>query len=333
MALVEGMTDAGDAEVTGARLAELVVLDPDQRVALASAISTGGYEPGCWIQCEDSDLLHTAIDVREVLRDASQLDLIESALDGIEEFAGEHAWDPPAPGETGWVVISQSCDLIRDVAVEPFVQLAHLYEVGEGVDLPSLSRKSGRLIPLDPTGGASRHVVDLRSQAFLPKHLLPDHPVRQAVPTDAQFDKRRTRSRFALRVGQRYSRAGIPTDLVLSLVQPLEHEMAKSASMRKLFDATFSELLLWPREDPKRLLFVTPHPSESEDFRQAEDLFLGDFLESLSPSLAAQLDVAGCRVVSLDALLLETWLDGWKLDFDFMTFGSKGDPGSPLPLT
>ena len=37
-------------------------------------------------------------------------------------------------------------------------------------------------------------------------------------------------------------------------------------------------------------------------------------------------------VISLDSLLLETWLDGWKLDFDFMTFGSKGDPDSPLPL-
>ena len=165
--------------------------------------------------------------------------------------------------------------------MEPFIQLAHLEEAGEGIDLPSLSRKSGRLIPLDPTGVASRHVVDLRSQAFLPKHLLTDYPVRQAVPADAQFNKRRTRSRFALRVGQRYSRAGIPTDLVISLVRPLEHEMAKSSSMRKLFDATFSELLLWPRENPRQLLFVTPYSSESEEFRQAEDLFLGSFLESL----------------------------------------------------
>jgi hypothetical protein len=98
-------------------------------------------------------------------------------------------------------VISQSCDLIRDVAVEPFVQLALLRDADEGLDLASLWRNSARLIPLDPTGKRSRYYVDLRAQAFLPKHLLAGIEVRQAIPTESDFEKRRPRTRFTLRVG------------------------------------------------------------------------------------------------------------------------------------
>jgi hypothetical protein len=198
------MAEGGEEPASSPRLAELGALDETGRRELVAEIARRGYEPGCWITPADSDLIHAAPEARELLAAVEGMGRIDHA-EG-EEFSGEHPWDPPAVGEGGWVVISQVCDIARDVDEEPFVQLAALRELEDPGRVASLARNSGRMIPIDPTAKGSLHVVDLRSQAFLPKHLLLGHPVRQAIATDAEFGKRRTRTRFALR-GRRPLRA------------------------------------------------------------------------------------------------------------------------------
>jgi hypothetical protein len=326
------MAGPGEEPPLHPRLIELSGLDPGAHRALIERITEAGYQPGCWLDPPAEDLLAGPLDPLLGLEQTAELTPEE--LSEPKEFDGTHSWDPPQGGEAGWVIISQVCDLVRDLATEPLVQLALLREAEEDVDLASVWRRSSRLIPLDPTGKSSRHYIDLRCQAFLPKHLLPDYPPRQAIPTDAEFAKRRPRRRFALRVGNRYSRAGIPTAIVLEIIVPLEAAINKNKRLRKLFDSNVAECLLRPSTvegGPLALVLLTQHATTSAEFRELEDAFLAEFLEDLVPELTARLDLDACRVEALEEVLLLEWLTAYHLDFDFLTFGSKGDPDSPSP--
>jgi hypothetical protein len=312
------------------RLTELLALDRDARVALAAGISAKGFEPGCWVRVEDRDIVNSS-DAREfvvgALRGMERLP--PGALLGLEEFEGEHEWDPPADGELAWVIISQSCDLVRDVRDEPLVQLALLREAAADDDLASWSRNSARWIPLDPKGRRSRYYVDLRVQAFAAKQVLLDQDVRHAVPSDDETGKQRARRRFARRVGQRHSRAGIPTRIVERVVDPLVRFIDGEKAMRQRLDEAFSEWLLEIAEPPA-LAVIAPTDPFSEEYRAAEDLF-EEFLRSLPEGLAAAIDQERSQVVALGDLLFTTWASCWNLDLDFLTYGARGPKDSPEP--
>ena len=108
---------------------------------------------------------------------------------------------------------------------------------------------------------------------------------------------------------------------------------AESKELRRRLDETFSEWLLVPAEngDSLKLFAVTRHAPDTDDFREAEDLFFGEFLVKLREEATEQFDEDGSQVVSLDDLLLTVWMSAWKLDLDFLTYGAKGAPDSPEP--
>ena len=233
------------------------------------------------------------------------------------------------------MVISQSCDLVRDIRDEPLVQVAQLRYAAEGADLPSWSRNSNRWLPLDPTGKGSRYYVDLRVQAFIPKQLLQGIDVRQAIPTDADFAKQRPRTRYCKRVGDRYSRMGIPTPIVETVVRPIQQAAEKKKGLRKRLDEAFSEWMLMPPEqkgNPLVLFAVTPHESDTDAFFEAEDLFANEFVSALPDDVRERLDEDACAVIALDDLRVPQWTAAWRLDLDFLTYGSKGDARSPESL-
>ncbi|HST56252.1 MAG TPA: hypothetical protein VLJ42_10235 [Solirubrobacteraceae bacterium] len=316
------------------RLDELLRLDRDARLKLIQEISAKGFEPGCWIRLEDADLMHGAIAVRDMVWALERIEKLPAgALLGVEEFEGEHPWNPPADGESAWIIISQTCDLVRDVRDEPLIQVALLRCAGDTEDLPSWSRNSARWIPLDPTGKRSRYYVDLRVQAFVPKQLLAGQEVKQAIPAD-RFGKQRPRTRFPLRVGQRHSRIGVPTPIVERIVDPLAGVLKRNKSLRVKLDGAFSEWLLLPAEaehDPLILLGITPHDPGDLAFRDAEDLFFGQLWNVFPPDLRERLDESRSQVIALDDLTVPVWTAAWRLDLDFLTYGSKGDADSPEP--
>jgi len=328
------MADTGDGPPQHPRLVELLALDQHARLELIKAISASGVEPGCWIRIDEADLTHDSIAVRDTLDALQQLDKLAGDLSDIPEFDGEHTWQPPDDGEDAWVIVSQTCELVRDARDEPWVQVVLLRAAQIDADLASWSRNSARFIPVDPTGKRSRYYADLRVHAFVPKHLVSHLEVRHAIPTEADFEKQRPRTRFALRVGQRYSRTGVPTAIVERVVDPLVVAIAKDKKLRVPLDAAFSEWLLLPHayeDDKLNLIAVTPHSSDSEGFRAAEDLFHEFWTKSLPDELCDQLDEEYSNVVALDELLLVEWISAWKLNLDFLTYGSKGDPDSPEP--
>lgn len=324
------MAEGDAAAPQHVRLTELLALDQGARVALAAEISARGFEPGCWLRVDDTDLVHPA-DAREFVVGAlmGMERLPPGALAGVEEFDGEHAWDPPIDGEPAWVIISQTCDLVRDVRDEPLVQLALLREAAPGDDLASWSRNSARWIPLDPKGKRSRYYVDLRVQAFVAKQVLSRQDVRQAVPSDDETGKARARRRFARRVGQRHSRAGIPTRIVESIVDPLVRFINGEKALRQRLDDAFSEWLLEIAEPPA-LTVITPAEPFSDEYRAAEDLF-EEFLRALPEGLAAELDQDRSLVIALSDLRFTIWASCWNLDLDFLTYGARGPQDSPEP--
>jgi hypothetical protein len=238
-------------------------------------------------------------------------------------------WDPPDDGADAWIIISQSCDLVRDVRDEPFVQLALLRRAEDVDDLASWSRNSARWLPLDPTGKQSRYYVDLRVQGFVAKQAIAALQVRQAIPAD-ELGKQRPRTRFALRVGQRHSRMGIPSRIVEQIVDPLVAAVSRDKTLRTKLDASFSEWLLRPG-DPPALIAVTKAAPGSDAFQAAEDLFFEEFWLSLPDELGARLDEDGSHVVALDDLRVPIWMSTWKIDLDFLTYGAKGPGDSPQP--
>ena len=330
---VGGMTDAGASPALPPRLAELTQLDQGARLAQVETLSAKGFEPGCWLRIDDADLTTDAGDVRALLEGLDAMERL--SIGAVEEFEGEHPWDPPTDGEPAWIIISQTCDLVRDVRDEPLVQLALLRLADDGVDLASQWRNSNRWVPLDPTGEGSRYLVDLRVQAFAPKHLIAPLDVRQAIPANSDFVKRRPRTRFCKRVGERYSRMGIPTAIVTAVCVPIQAAAGKKKGLRQKLDAAFSEWLLMPPEnegDPLVLFAVTPHASDTDEFFQAEDLFVEEFLAGLPQEVLSRLDEERCAVIALDDLRVPQWIAAWRLDLDFLTYGSKGEQDSPEPL-
>jgi hypothetical protein len=324
------MADAGARPPQHPRLTELATLDQGARVALVEEISAKGFEPGCWIRVDDSELIATSTARDIVLLTLANLDkLPPRSLSAVHEFEGEHPWDPPNDGQPAWIIISQSCDLIRDVRDEPLVQIALLRYAGGDDDLVSWSRNSVRWIPLDPTGKSSRYYVDLRVQAFVAKQALAGLDVRQAIPADDDT-KQRPRTRFALRVGQRFSRMGIPTRVVDDIVAPLVAFVAANKSLRAKLDETFSEWLL-TRNEPPALIAVTPAEPASETFRQAEDLLIQHVLSALPDELATRLDDVASQAITLAELSVPVWMDSYKIDLDFLTYGARGPAASPEP--
>ena len=312
-------------------LDELARYTVQQRIDLMRAMSAKGFEPGCWIEVDDNQLIDSRSARDFIAGHAAAFErLRSSSWAGIDEFDGEHpSRPPPQDGRDRWVIISQSCELARDIREEPLVQLALLREAESADDLPNWARNSNRWIPLDRTGTASRHYVDLRVQAFAAKHVVAEAAVQQGVPLDND-NKQRPRTRFALRVGQRFSRNGIPTALIESTVDPLAHRLSADRQTHLEADATFHEWLL-ERDHPDRLIAVAKADPASPELERAEDFFEA-FLTALPADLQATLDLDASRVVALEDLQLVLWLDCYKLDLDQLTFGSKGERDSPLPL-
>lgn len=311
---------------------QLLGLTAQDRAHLVADIGRRGFQPGCWLEVDPADLIVSAIDLLDVSERASLLDRLAPAVPPVEEFDGVHPWDPPAPGTKAWVVLTQTCDLVRDVRDEPLVQVVPIRFADSRADLANWWRNSSRFIPLDPTGTSSLGYVDLRVQAFLGKHHLLNHEVRHALPTDDDFAKQRPRIRFTLRVGQRFSRAGMPTNLVKALVEPLA-ETVGSGALAKGADRMFSEWLLSPTDVPRTfaLLAVVTAAAGTPAFLAAEDLLYEQILPALPDAAMALLDEEGSRVVALEELRLVDWLAAFKLNFDHLTFGRKGDPASPEP--
>jgi hypothetical protein len=292
--------------------------DQEERAVL-NAILTDGVDQGWLVRPRADQLVKDTSMVDRVL-----LDIAARPHTGPDQDNPWRERMPPAPADLGqdpaYAVLSQRCDLIRGYALEPLIELAPARRVDDG-EARQARLNSTRLIAI---GSDERglYAVEMRSRAWLPKHLLPDVPNLHAVIVDPAEHKR-----FRHRLGGRYWRDGVPDDLRDAFAKPLGKAFSKGARNRLL--RHFS-MLLGQRLEDKLLVLALIGPDSSDDAaRQDWDQAIDD-LERIAPDAWRMLH-EDSGPISEDDLSVGQWLEVFKFDFDDLSYGSRSAEGHEAP--
>jgi hypothetical protein len=295
------------------------VLTESDEVELLDSILTGGYDQGCFVDPEPHDLLPAgdlaATDAVLAALEERQLAPSASAADPFQEEALAAVGVDDVNG--GYVVLTQRCDLVRPLITEPFVELAAVHVERDKDAIAVAKRNSPRAIFVaDHPGGAC--VADLRRRAVIAKDRLPAHTPRQMVEAGEPH------KRFKLRVGQRYSRDALPTDLVERLQKPLVKLLRKPSHMKKV--EPFSDFLVFRQGDQVEIKAVFP---VHVDRRIAEDAWAA--FEDVMPEELVELIGEDSGAVSVKEMNFWTYFYGWKMDLDEVTYSRKAGPEQAAP--
>lgn len=209
---------------------------------------------------------------------------------------------------------------MRPLLAEPFVELAHASLVTDSAVRSAAKKNSGRYIHIADVEAAA-WVADLRRRAVLAKDRLTSHAARQPLTGEEAY------KRFKLRIGQRYSRDALPTDIVEKLQRPLVALLRKKPAHLKLVDV-FSDFLVF-RAPGDKVEVVALYPERvSRD--EAEDRWHA--LEELLPEeLLEYIDENRSGAVPITQVNFWRYFSGWKLDLDEVTYAGKAGPSQEPP--
>jgi hypothetical protein len=136
------------------------------------------------------------------------------------------------------VVVSQDCDLVRPLDREPYLQLAPLTRVEQGLYDEVVRFGSARFFPYPSVGEEEPLVVDVRVVATIEKPaLLSDQIERLGCPlTEPQ------RSRLRAWLGSRFARVAFPDEIAELVVLPIQQaadKLAEDANFRRAFATVY----------------------------------------------------------------------------------------------
>lgn len=308
-------------------LRELYELSEADEANLLEHIFTSGWDQGCLLQLEDGEAVPDLSPQRieallEVVEGRARVHPEGGGADPFEEqpLAAEA---PPDDG-SGLVLLSQRCDLIKPIAVEPLVEVAGARCCTDPELLADARRHASAqhvlLADLDEGRG---WLLDLRTVGHIPKHWLGDRDPSQLLPAG------RSRRRFAERVGDRRSRIPVPASVVRDFQGPLRGWLYRGAE-RNVLCSHFSDLLLLPCEDGWALIAV---PGEGKALAAAETAF-----DDLFRRIAGRVDPFPLSedhsdVIPLEQLPVADFFAAYRLDLAHVTFGSKSAGGDhPEPV-
>jgi hypothetical protein len=307
-------------------LRELSELSEAEEVDLLSHIFTSGWDQGCLLDLEGGapvpDLSPQRIEtLLEVVEGRPRVHPEGGVADPFEE-APLAAEAPPEDG-SGLVLLSQRCDLIKSIAVEPLVEVAGASCCSDPELLADARRHSSAqhvlLADLDEERG---WLLDLRTAGHIPKHWLAGRAPSQLLPPG------RSRRRFAERVGDRRSRIPVPASVVRGFQSPLRGWLYKGVE-RNTLCSHFSDLLLLQFDDAWGLIAV---PGEGKSLAAAEAAFDDLFAQIAERVGAFPLSEDHSDVIPLEQLSVADFHDAYRLDLAHVTYGSKsagGDHAEP----
>jgi hypothetical protein len=322
---VERTTADSDTEPLHPRLEELLASGADEEQEVLHQILRSGVDQGCFCRPGDDDLLTPSHGELQRFLDAAE-DRPDVALTEEDPWA---VTELPTSGieadEPGWVVLPQRCDLVRCYRREPLVEVARGRLITEPGEARAARLNSPRWVAFADGPGKSSWAADLRHRAVIAKHRLLDQPdLVQPIP-----DSRR-RKQFRLRLGQRYWRDPVPTDLVETLQRPLVKVLTRSASRTALTEKFVA--LLGLRVDDGQVVVAAVLDAQA-DRREAEDEWreIVDLLTEHEAEAAALIEPEESGVYDVNDLSLGYWLDAFKFDLDEVTYGKKaaGDQAEP----
>jgi len=272
-------------------------LTPEEESTLRKAILESGWDQGCFLTDDEAGL---AVAPREWIEGCADRSKSEDIGDGADPHPHglPHA-DPSA--DEGWIVITQRCDLLRELRREPLVELARCRLV-KGDPLGEAGKNSPRFL-LVHRDGKKGWIADLRERIFVPKTRIRDWP----PPKQALTDDAGSRADFAMRLGRRYSRKPLPTRYVETVQRPLK-EIIEADFVSET--APFTDWLLLDRPGDMPQLIVLIH--DDANFNAAEDT-AHKILSALEEKFAEH---AGTEIIvrRRSEIYLAEFLDAYPVD-------------------
>jgi len=188
---------------------------------LAARIMGGVFEQGCVLP----------LDARTFVVNDDEAEQLSSAWTKLDAEARERCLQlerQVEPGllqgdldgvESGFIILTQQCDLVREPKQEPTVEVASISARTAKGTSTLQSLRSWRQLVI-----AEQHdrvlIADSRRRLLLDKRCLQHYPPVQALPNDG-----RQRRRFAWWAGARYFRRPVPTKLYEQVELPLRNAL------------------------------------------------------------------------------------------------------------
>lgn len=299
-------------------LRDLRGLSAEDEQALLHEIFTVGWEQGCLI-LDSTDLRPPGLaphTIDELLRQVADRASIHPSQGVADPFEQEPMPQLVPDDDSGFVVLSQRCDIVKPLCTEPLIEIA-LARRSTDLELVAAARQGSSACYLhlaDHGEGGGAWLVDLRTRGHLPKHWLKGRvPAHLLAPG-------RPRRRFATRLGERSSRTPVPTAIVDGVQRRLRDWLYSSAT-RRAQGAHFSNLLLLPAEDEAwAVIALLGEGKDADKAIRDFDVLLGAIVERVDP-FPISTEYSG--VLRPEELAHADYLAAHKLDLKRVTYGPK----------
>jgi hypothetical protein len=165
----------------------------------------------------------------------------------------------------GFVILTQQCDLVREPALEPTLEVVPIRrEPAKGAATLRSLRSWRQIVVADV--GDSAIVADSRTRLLLDKRSLADYPALQILP-DSALERRR----FAWWAGARYFRRPVPTALFFAIEKPFRDALDADPELVSVADK-FVMFIVDAAEPSPRLVGVFDDESDRPEMEEAMDL-------------------------------------------------------------
>lgn len=221
------------------------------------------------------------------------------------------------------VIVSQTCDLLKEQAKEPFVEAIRAF----WTDIPSIIREAGRnsaryfLLQQRKIGDSNQGLIaDATFRVLIDKAAL-----RQLEPVQCfNAEDERTPRKFSNWLGRRYSRLAVPDDYVRAIQRPIVQGIEKlsdNSPMQGILDRI--EEIRFAVEDaedkPLKVSFIFLEDSSGGTGIDSESIadFAGWIAQRLSKTGLA--DLVDWQLLDYERISVADYFDTYQLPLDHFT--------------
>jgi hypothetical protein len=297
--------------------------DESAAARLVERVLTERFEQGCWFPADQTRPYEvTSQEAAELQgRWKRVADAGREKLDALEQQTQPVLPQDLDASDSGdrFIVLTQQCDLIREPADEPTLEVALArWESDPNKIGARRGLKSWRqIVVADSTedGPCAALIADSRCRSMLDKRVLLDFPALQALSESG--DERR---RFAYWAGARYYRRPVPNDLAVRVERPFKDLIRKDAKARALAQQ-FKMFILVEESDGLRLFAI---------FEREED---GDALERAFADLCEKVPFEDFSPEACEVRHIAQTPAAWVLGAEAYPFDleSHSGPDDPVP--
>lgn len=295
-------------------------LSEDEEAELLADILTSGWDQGCFLRLDGGSPLPDLSPerIRELLASVEGRPRVHPEGEVADPFESAPL-EERLPGDRapGLVVLSQRCDLIKPIALEPLVEVASATCCEDEALLSSARNNSSAQFVYLADAEEAGWVADMRTAGHVPKQWLGGREPVQLLPAGL------ARRRFAQRIGERRSRIPVPAAVADGVQRPLRDWLYRGSERRALC-SFFSDLLLLPVEDGWALLAILGEGKNLSEAEAAFDRLFAQIAERVAPFPLSEDE---SEVLPLEQLTMVDHYEAYRIDLANVTYGSKSAAG------